>query len=406
MQKVEVCNFCGRSKNEVDNMVGSNTDQGDCYICDKCVKDANSIMVSGQVTNTDKKDNSKTDSLAKLPTPQELLDHLNRFVVGQDEAKKTICTAVYNHYKRVNSAEKIFTKSNIVVAGPTGSGKTYIAQMIASYLNVPFAIVDATSLTQAGYVGDDVETILQRLINAADGDVLKAQKGIIFIDEIDKVAKRDAGSSITRDVSGEGVQQSLLKILEGTLSRVQADGNRKHPNSKVEYIDTKDILFICGGAFVGLNHIVERSNKTARTIGFNRPAETKVASFLKSFNNSITPQHLIEFGFIPEFVGRLPVLTELKELSREDLVRIIKEPENSLIRQYSQLLSLDGLELVVKETAMGEMADVVLEMKTGARGLKSVFEKVLAQTMFDAPSIGKGKKVVINSIFEEVKIED
>lgn len=399
---MNICSFCNHSEKEVKNLVAASDNK--TFICDKCAGFAFELMKEEKKEVVDANTEVPVVEENKLPTPKEMFEHLNRFVVGQEDAKKTICTAVYNHYKRIyQEKEVMFTKSNIVVVGPTGSGKTYIAQMIASYLNVPFVIVDATSLTQAGYVGDDVETILQRLINAADGDVEKAQKGIIFIDEIDKIAKRDAGASITRDVSGEGVQQSLLKILEGTLSRVQSDGNRKHPNSKVEYIDTKNILFICGGAFVGLDKMKDKKD-TKKQIGFEKEEVTQIQSFLKKFNNSITPQHLIEFGFIPEFVGRLPVITELKELSKDDLMNIIKGPENSLIKQYTQLLSLDNISLQVQDNALSEMADVVLEMKTGARGLKSIFEKVLADVMFNAPNYSKGTVVTIKSIYEDVEV--
>lgn len=395
-ETAQCCSFCGRNKKEVNNLINSKN----VFICNYCISEAQDI-----ITQDEKEKNAAKPLNTPLPTPEKIFEHLNRFVVGQEQAKKTISTAVYNHYKRINSNNNNLTKSNITLIGPTGSGKTYIAQSIASFLDVPFVIVDATSLTQAGYVGDDVETILQRLINAADGDIEKAQKGIIFIDEIDKIAKRDASSSITRDVSGEGVQQSLLKILEGTLSRVQSDGNRKHPNSKVDYIDTKNILFICGGAFVGLSDIVKKNNKTKSSIGFNILKENKIESFLKKFDNSITPQHLVDFGFIPEFVGRIPVIAELNELEKNDLISIAKEPENSLVKQYTELLGMDGVSLVVEDNALSEMADIVLEMKTGARGLKSLFEKVLANTMFKAPSMQKGQTIVVKTVFEEPTIQ-
>lgn len=413
------CSFCERSGKEVAGLVAGSLPN--TYICDVCAAEALGIMKESALkaqSEGDEEESEAPDLSKRHITPKSIYEHLNQFVIGQDNAKRSIATAVYNHYKRINSEElsENFAKSNIMLCGPTGSGKTYIAQIIAKYLDVPFAIADATTLTQAGYVGDDVETILQRLINAADGDVLKAQKGIIFLDEVDKIAKKDAGASITRDVSGEGVQQSLLKILEGTLSRVQTDGARKHPNSKVDYIDTRNILFICGGAFVGMDKIIQKNIEKTSSIGFSKkkllPDQEQIHKFLEKFQSSITQDTLIEFGFIPEFVGRVPVVCELSQLTKDDIIHIIKEPKNSILKQYTTLLKTDNIDLIVEDQAVEEMASIVLEMKTGARGLKSIFEKVLENTMFNAPDkktpegLPLSQTYIVHSVFEDIEIVD
>lgn len=391
------CSFCNKAKSEVEVLIQGSED---FYICGECVSQCVEI-----IEESNKEKSLKLDKIKTKITPKKIVEYLNEYVIGQEDAKKIISVAVYNHYKRINNTNKDINvaKSNILLIGPTGSGKTLIGQIVAKLLEVPFVIADATSLTEAGYVGDDVETILQRLINAAEGDVKKAENGIVFLDEIDKIAKRSAGSSITRDVSGEGVQQALLKIIEGTNARIPTSGTRKHPNSSVEYIDTTNILFICGGAFVGLDKVIEKKKQKNNPMGFNikeLDQETKILSNLK---NKIHPEDLSEFGLIPEFVGRLPVVANLKELSKEDLKKIMMEPKNAIYKQYQALLEIDGVDFEMSDNAVEQIVDIALEQKTGARGLRSIIEEVLNPIMYDLPERPLVKKVIIDDINKEAK---
>lgn len=395
---MKYCSFCQRSEKEVRSLVSSPDQQH--LICNECVDDVIGLMKEEIV---DEKGNVIAKSQG-AKSPKEIFAYLEDYIISQDTAKKAIAVAVYNHYKRIenpvlNGVE--ISKSNILLIGPTGSGKTLLGQTVAKMLDVPFVIADATTLTQAGYVGDDVETILQRLINAADGDVQKAERGIIFIDEIDKIAKKDSGPSVTRDVSGEGVQQSLLKIIEGTSARIPQQGTRKHPNAAVDFINTKNILFICGGAFVGLDKIVEKRITPTASIGFTSVGDNST-QLEKKLSGKIIAEDLVQFGFIPEFVGRLPVICKLTELDFENLKKIMFEPKNSVLKQFQEIFKSENAELIVTENALNQIVELAMKNKTGARGLRSVLEEILQDVMFDLPG-SNIKEVILEDIHEPVK---